>query len=1146
MDSAARAAARDRRNARRHLTRALWCVVAFAAVGSSPVNAEVGTYLGDGSTDRAASATAERVQRMRAALQPEGPALVQLERLERRGAPASLSLLVVGCDFSDSLMVGRDREQFEGWPAPRRTAQPIPLTDIPMFAAHDAAYFDLQMQRVDDYFRTVSFGRFSLQWDVHPTIVNLPRPMGYYGSSDSATVRAVRMAREVIDAIDDDVDFSQYDTLVLIHAGAGRETDINGDSPEQIFSNYLDRRDFEIAVEAGVLAEPVLRTGEIDVEHVLVLPEAQAQDPPPGNPRGGFFDVRGVYCFEIGLRLGMLSLADFTPSGNPDSQGIGNFGLMGYGLFVGLSIVPSAPSAMNRWLMGWVDAVDVLEDADVRIGAMGAAGAAVSDTLLVRVPIHDREYWLLEYRLQDPDGDLFYTFDDLNGNGLPDYFDADSAVGDGRPTSAFDPATDTWEREIGAEFDWFMSENPARTPDRCQRAGGSGLYVWHIDERVIEDALFAGTNTINADADRKGVDLEEADGIQDLDRPTLSPYLLGSDRDAWRGEGSAEFGPTTLPSTSTNDGVPTGIRFAQISHVIADSLPRNESGNCTGFVYRPAMNLRVEFGATDAEGPRERARVRTNERAPVADVRLADLGTSAGDPTPDGRLEIVVVTDGGGIDVWRDDLTEWNDGDGDPATQGPFSTIRPESGWNGAAAVADVDGNGEVEILLASADALYVLRPDGATRFSLDDPADGPAVRAESGERFVGPVVVASTGGRAAVLAVTGDAVRIVEVEFADGLSVRRSVDLAGSATVGATPLGPDLEGWVLPHVRTGGGFALATLRADAAAWEHVVTLPDSAVTSPTVFGGDLPLAYVWTESSGRVRAFSTESGTQRATLGAELPAARASAAPRARADVGVGVAPVVALAQAGALSVQDAGLRELVGFPYRPARGGRPSSIGPRAAAPILVDLDGDGHVEVVWHEPAGALHAVDLQGRSLRGWPVAGPAEPASSPAVGDLDGDGRLELVVAGRFERGAGTSAMPEISGEIRIFEIGEVPASAYAPWPQGGAGPLNLSGVPGSARSDAGGDLLDSTFVVRPNPAHGDFVRVRVEVGRTRTVRAGLYTVEGQLVTQTGSVTTLGGTVFEEDLSLAGVRAGLYVCRVDDGERSLVRVLTVVR
>ena len=50
-------------------------------------------------------------------------------------------------------------------------------------------------------------------------------------------------------------------------------------------------------------------------------------------------------------------------SGSPDSQGIGQFGLMGYGLFTAGGLVPAEPCAFNRMLMGWATPYEVDPDA---------------------------------------------------------------------------------------------------------------------------------------------------------------------------------------------------------------------------------------------------------------------------------------------------------------------------------------------------------------------------------------------------------------------------------------------------------------------------------------------------------------------------------------------------------------------------------------------------------------------------------------------------------------------------------------------------------------------------------------------------------------------------------------------------------------
>ncbi len=98
----------------------------------------------------------------------------------------------------------------------------------------------------------------------------------------------------------------------------------------------------------------------------------------------------------------MLSLSDFTPSGNPDSQGIGQFGLMGYGLFAAGGLIPTEPCAFNKMLMGWLDPIEVDPDFDetVVLWPQGTVG----EPTLARVMIGPSEYWLVEYRLQDRTG----------------------------------------------------------------------------------------------------------------------------------------------------------------------------------------------------------------------------------------------------------------------------------------------------------------------------------------------------------------------------------------------------------------------------------------------------------------------------------------------------------------------------------------------------------------------------------------------------------------------------------------------------------------------------------------------------------------------------------------------------------------------
>ena len=209
--------------------------------------------------------------------------------------------------------------------------------------------------------------------------------------------------------------------------------------------------------------------------------------------------------------------------------------------------------------------------------------------------------------------------------------------------------------------------------------------------------------------------MEEADGIQDLDSPAPSPYFLGWDGDAWRGEGADEFGPDTNPSTITADGRMTGIRFSNISNVVADSL--RDGSLCTGFVYRRAMTFELEFGAAGG-ALAELARHRFDASPGFDDIRLVDLGTSAADPTPDGAMEIVQAGEDGRVYVFDGALGDWIDGDADAGTVGVLAIANGPSGpprWLGAPAIIDIDG-GAPEIFLSAEEDIAKRKKDAALK----------------------------------------------------------------------------------------------------------------------------------------------------------------------------------------------------------------------------------------------------------------------------------------------------------------------------------------------------------------------------------------------------------------------------------------------
>jgi M6 family metalloprotease-like protein len=1069
------------------------------------------------------------------ALTDDGSNDLRRRRLFGEKAPAKIEAVVLMCDFSDSLMYGRYGQVPGDFPEPAQSEF--------LYSAHDSVYFAHLLDDVSRYYESVSGGRFELSVTVVGEVANLPHPMGWYGDHPEFGEQKVRLVADTVEALDHLVDFELYDTVMVIHAGAGEETDVLGDSPEQIYSSYLSPDDFLDAVEEEILPLPWIETDDlttsgdpVGIRHVLLLPETEYQDAAGGA--GGFFGSMGVYCFEVGLRLGMLSLSDFTPAGIPDSQGIGQFGLMGYGLFAAGGLIPSEPCAFNKMLMGWLDPYEV-EPAAGGTYTLNPAEHPAADSTLARIAIGPSEYWLVEFRLQDPDGNRIFSFtDDVNGNGIPDFYRIDDPTfspwsDDGRILATFDAAVHVKESLTGGEWDFFMSDNNAREPD--VKGAGSGLYVWHVDEGVISRALDSESNIFNADPQRKAVDLEEADGLQDLDSRRSSLWMLGGDDDSFRGEDRAEFGPGTEPNTATAGGAWTGVVIDMVSDVVLDSLlVVGDSDPVIG--YAESMTFRCRREAPAGRAPVETAVL----DLPGVDLRGSHLLAVDLDTPSDGTLEIVAVGDAGRVFAWNHDLTPRGGSKSVPGllAEGTDAEGRPVV-WTGAPAAGDVDSDGAPEIVVNGRGGTYIFNADGTEVRDGDFDPD--------------------SYGLAAPVAEPG-AVRIGAPMIVPAASVPTAVSVGTRLVVTLNSL--SFEGQEL----TSQHYEVYDAAGDA-----LVDIP--GVTSFTG-AGDLPGPVVW---DGRFVAvgYNGDAGyvaTPGAMTGEGIQLefeGRPAPWPPLIVDDGI----LIAMRDGGCIHVGRQGLLAWENaFPVRSplapgtsyfaddrfvraGRFGAPRTSWPvspldqvrtpdpeRAVSPV--SWVSGGSVMTVFNVPDGRLYLYDDAGELANGWPLAGPGEAAATPMALDLDGVPGLELVSAGTMSRivsnDPGSEPAAEPSSRLVVWSLPDS-EDAETVWPMWGGSPSRGHRAP-EAAEPPGGDLVAGGSVsVYPAPAGGGDLYARAVVNRAGTIQAVLYNLEGEEVARSRTLPALAGEPAEAAMDIAGAVTGTYVCRIvvkSGGEESI--------
>ena len=949
---------------------------------------------------------------------------------------------------------------------------------------HNRTYFQHQLLALGNYFRSVSKGRVILGSNVFPTGETdsyvLPHEMKYYSADGKEELKDQRWSELLADAItaadtSDDIDFSKYDSYFVFHAGVGSDFSFDFDpTPFDIQSVFLDS-----ATVVQRLGQSIPVNGvSYYINEGLILPETQSQE-------GIEMGLLGTMTVLFASQLGMPSLFN-TETLKP---GIGRWGLLDQGSANFQGLIPAEPCAWMKVFMGWEVPEIITRDTTVVVGSSKTKSAAH----IYKIPIDSQEYFLIENRQQDPKKDGRAIAYDADGTRIE--FKIDMQTGEYRIVA---------EKVIGVitQIDEYDFDLP-----------GSGILIWHIDERVIAENL--ASNSINADREHRGVDLEECDGAQDIgyDYDFLSAAYgteTGDYWDAyWSGNKShwyvnetdsiVSFSPTSIPNSNANSGAITYITISEFSDT--DTL----------------MTFTVKKGLQQDGFP------------VLANANFGRNEMVAGDVDGDGQIELFASSVTGQIFAWRSNGTGliengermlWVSANGDSSTHslGLFASV--EDSILTSPALGDLDGDGDLELIVVSAKGLVI------AYHHLDSDGDGESDRLyewQLGQRVQADPMVISTGTdlqgvqiivgteSGSVLALGWDGSQPVLVWMNDEIGYPiHYLSFGDFESADAVILVTTEQGKVYRFSSTG------SLLADEAVFD------DQDVAVPMSFAS-------WTVPSAG-QAFLQHgccliSQSQSSVWGIDLGAVADGTEPSVRigalqgspavGDVdGDGYSDCVFVAD-GQLFAQRIGGAILTGFPISLSDDNN-SWI---QASPAIGDIDQDGEMEIVISEKS-RLNAFKMDGSVVDGFPLPMGDGVHGTPILNDFDDDGDIDIAALGK-------------DGWLYIWDLEADFESSNIQWGQHRHDFQHTACFTDVKQPSVSEPQLmpQKSVYCYPNPTEGNKTYIRYHLTKfVENVSIRIFDLAGDFITELQGPTTAGADN-EVVWDLNDVQSGVYLARV---------------
>ena len=975
-----------------------------------------------------------------------------------------LALRVEFVEDNDTLTTGNGKMDLVGFLEP----------DSGLFydPPHTRKYFERHLEGMNNYLRANSLGRFTIDYTVKPDgfieSYQLPHEMKYYGDTISVEGLETGLCLLLRDAIkvadlDQTINFADYDHIIIFHAGSDLQADYGNknNSPFDIASATIPSGALEY-----YLGEPYVFTDEgTRIYTATILPEMTRQDTMFYGYVNilGMTGLAGTLFHEFCHLLGAYDLYDVTGW----SMGVGAWSLMGYGAWVGEWSAGSPPGTIpamldpyHKILFGWIEPLVVnipKESVPVFAATIDTSRFNIrGDSLhpiIVKVPITNSEYFLIENRQTIIKKDTLPREVDTLG------VDVEDGV-----VIAIDNNL----------YDFFLP--------------GSGVLVWHIDEQIISE--FGPYNAINIDPQHKGVDLEEADGIQDFDGWFYfdSYEIYGSKYDPFFiGGYSNEFGPRTNPNSNSY----YGKTFKTI---------RVNSG------LDSVMPVSMKFDLFQAGFPKD-----LGEGTEFIAAKYADLDL-------DGNNEVIVPTTDGEIYAWKHD--------GSPFIQGSEGLFAPSyATLYSTVAIGDVLDDEKLEVVTAGADGIvnvFDVAGQPVMYFNTTDKIRAAPVLADLNQDGKKDIIVGSMDMR--LYAWSGDGQPISGFPIPLGSDIRTSVAITDDNDPKVVVLGSDNRLFLINKIKND-SFAIG-LQKD-------LSISPLLAYSPPVIGdvdrNGIPEIVVIINAGYDYRLIVLDLSGNIKFQSRDIIRNPAYTAP-ALVDIDRdGFLEIIVAAKNNIYAFNHNGTL-VTNYPFAQDSTYSVTEVVEGwlitsdidfvyNSSVVIGDVNRDGVGEIVIGSPQyGILGLNSRNGKLTEYFPLMTATPVNSTPLLFDLDRDGDLEIAAGDENGR----------------FYIWDMPGDTFTVWGQYLGDVCNTGRYPDNLLPPVTPepDTLAKDFYIYPNPAEKS-ATVRYWLGKANSqVKIRIFDIAGDPISEEFGGYNHAQTHNEVQLQLSSIPSGVYLVRLE--------------